>query len=112
MYWVNKLTTDQALSTRFATLTGELRASLDAGGLPPQPGLGDKPTGVSGDDVVNAASAITELPPVAVGENCYVAWSDGQKYIGNVKEAGKGQCLIAFPDGREDWIANDYITNE
>ena len=111
MYWVNKLTTDQALAQRFGSLTGEWRAKLDAGHPPPPAGLGTKPQGVTGDQVVNAASAITSLPPVAVGENCYVAWSDGQKYLGQVKQAGDGQCLIGFPGGREEWIANAHISN-
>lgn len=111
MYWVDKLTTDQQLSQRFGQLTGQIRAQLDAGQAPPPAGLGEKPQGVTGDQVVNAASAVSSLPPVAVGENCFVAWSDGNKYPGQVKQAGDGQCLIAFPGGREEWIGNAHISN-
>lgn len=112
MYWVDKLTKDQELSTRFAHATQDLREQLQAGLPPPAPNQGEKPQGVSAADVVQAASNVSSLPPVAVGENCYVLWGDGQKYVGQVKEAGDGQCLIVFPDGNEYWIANDRITNE
>jgi hypothetical protein len=111
-YWVNKLTTDQQLSTRFGSLTNGLRQQLDEGGPPPVPGQGDSPQQVSGTDLTEAASAITSLPPVAVGENCFIKWSDGQKYPGFVAEAGEGKCLINFPNGRSEWIENQYITNE
>lgn len=110
-YWVNKLTSDQQLSMRFGELTGGLRQTLDAGGPPPAPGQGSAPAEVSGADVVAAASAIGALPPVAVGENCYVRWSDGQKYPGTVQEAASGRCLIAFPNGRAEWVDNQYISN-
>lgn len=112
MYWVDQLTKDQALSTRFGNDTQALREQLDAGQLPPPPGQGEKPEGVSAEDVIKAASDISSLPPVAVGENCYVLWGDNKKYVGQVKEAGDGQCLIGFADGQEYWIGNDRISNE
>jgi len=111
-YWVNKLTTDMDLAQKFGTLTGQLRQTLDAGGPPPVPGQGAAPQQVSGEDLTAAASAISSLPPVAVGENCYVKWSDGNKYPGRVEEAGDGKCLIGFPNGRREWVENSFITNE
>lgn len=111
MYWVDKLTTDQQLAMRFGSETGALRQTLDAGGAPPPPNRGEAPSGVSGADVVAAASAVSSLPPVAVGENCLVQWSDGNKYPGHVEQAGDGQCLISFPNGTQQWIGNEYISN-
>ncbi len=111
-YWVDQLTRDQDLAGRFGQATGAMRQQLDAGQLPPPPGQGDRPQDVSAEQVVQAAGNISSLPPVAVGENCYVLWGDNKKYVGQVKEAGDGQCLIAFPDGQEHWIANDRISNE
>lgn len=111
-YWVNELTTDQQLSAKFGELTGALRAQLDAGGPPPVPGQGAAPQQVSGDDIVGAASAISSLPPVAVGENCYVRWSDGNKYPGTVAEAADGKCRIDFPNGRSEWVEYQHISAE
>ena len=112
MYWVDQLTKDQALAARFGQATGALRQQLDAGQPPPPPGQGEKPQGVSAEQVVQAAANVSSLPPVAVGENCYVLWGDNKKYVGQVKEAGDGKCLVAFPDGQEHWIANDRISND
>lgn len=111
-YWVDRLTSDQPLNVRFANLTGQLREALDAGQPPPSPGLGEKPQGVTGDQLTQAASNVASLPPVAVGENCLVLWGDGNKYPGQVKQAAEGQCLIAFPNGQEQWIAYEYISNQ
>ena len=111
MYWVDKLTTDQQLNIRFAQLTGAIRQQLDAGQPPPAPGQGEEPQEVSAQQVVQAASAISSLPPVAVGENCYVLWSDGNKYPGRVEQSAEGQCLITMGDGSQHWIANEYISN-
>jgi hypothetical protein len=111
-YWVNKLTTDQELAQKFGTLTGQIRQQLDAGGPPPIPGQGAAPQQVSGDDIVGAASAISSLPPVAVGENCYVQWSDGNKYPGFVAEASDGKCRIDFPNGHSEWVEHRFISAE
>ena len=109
MYWVDKLTKDVALGTKFGTITGELRAKLDAGQLP-QPGLGEKPQ-TDGAAIVEAAQAVSDLPPVAVGENCFVLWNDGNKYPGKVEKAEGGKCLVSFPNGRQEWVPYDYISN-
>jgi hypothetical protein len=111
MYWVNKLTTDMELAQKFGGETGALRQQLDNGGDPPPPNRGSAPEGVTGDQVVQAATAITSLPPVAVGENCLVRWSDGNKYPGFVEQSADGQCLISFPNGSQQWIENKYISN-
>jgi hypothetical protein len=110
-YWVNELTTDEATRLRFASETGAIRAALDAGQPPPPAGLGHKPAAPTGDQLTRAASAVASLPPVAVGENCYVLWGDGNKYPGQVKQAADGKCLIAFANGHQEWVPNPQISN-
>jgi hypothetical protein len=107
MYWVDRLTKDMALASRFAAATGQLRTMLDAGQAP-QPGLGTKPS-TSGAEIVAAAKAVSELPPVAVGENCFVLWSDGNRYVGKVERAEGGKCLVSFPGGRQEWVPYEYV---
>lgn len=109
MYWVNKLTTDHALANRAGEMSAQYREQLEAGRLPPV-GVGQKPQGVTGADIVNAASAVSDLPPVRVGHPCLVLWSDGNRYPGMVQSAEKGQCLIRFGDGQEMWIENANIS--
>jgi hypothetical protein len=107
MYWVDRLTKDPALASQFAAATGKLRTMLDAGQVP-QPGLGAKPS-TSGAAIAAAAQAVAELPPVAVGENCFVLWNDGNRYVGKVERAEGGKCLVSFPGGRQEWIPYQYI---
>ncbi len=110
-YWVGELAKDQQVAQKFGGLTGQLRQQLDAGGPPPARGQGSAPSGVSGSDVVAASQAVSDFPPVAVGEGCVVKWSDGHRYPGQVVEAGKGQCLIAFGNGARHWVPNSEISN-
>ena len=108
-YWVGKLAADPQLGQKFGALTGEIRQSLDNGEPPPAIGVGTSPA-VSSDEVVAAAGSIAALPPVAVGQPCMVRWPDGNTYDGRVEEAGDGMCLIAFPNGRREWVENARIS--
>lgn len=109
MYWVDKLTSDRALAERAGAMTEQIREQLKAGRLPPV-GVGQKPQGVTGAEIVNAASAVSGLPPVQVGHPCLVLWEDGNQYPGTVQNAGKGQCLVRFGNGHEAWVENAKIS--
>jgi hypothetical protein len=46
-----------------------------------------------------------------VGRKVLVAWSDGNKYPGNITQLnGNTHCEIVFPDGRKMWVENQYLT--
>lgn len=108
-YWVDQLTRDQALAQRFSSECAALKQRLDEGGAPPPPRQGERAQ-PSAAEVVAAAGAVADLPPVAVGQNAYVLWSDQQKYAAHVLEAGGGKCRVRFPNGREEWIPYRYVT--
>jgi hypothetical protein len=52
-------------------------------------------------------SAITPLAP---GAAVRVQWSDGQYYPGTVILLQNGQVQVAFPDGRQVWVPQQYVT--
>lgn len=46
-----------------------------------------------------------------VGRKVLVAWSDGNKYPGNILQLnGNTHCEVVFPDGRKMWVENQYLT--
>jgi hypothetical protein len=51
--------------------------------------------------------AITPLGP---GTPVTVQWSDGQRYPATVMLTQNGQVQVAFPDGRQVWVAQGYVT--
>ncbi len=110
-YWVDRLLKEPELGQSFHAACFPEIQRLDAGGAPPAAGQGHKPDEPSADQVVKAAGAISSLPPVAVGENCFVLWTDGTKYQAQVQQAGDRQCLVAFSDGQQQWIPNDRISS-
>jgi pyruvate/2-oxoglutarate dehydrogenase complex dihydrolipoamide acyltransferase (E2) component len=60
-----------------------------------------------------APPAPPPAPPAAgfaAGTNVLVQWSDGNRYPGQVVYAAPGQLLIAFPDGRQRWIPQQYVS--
>jgi hypothetical protein len=74
-------------------------------GGPPKPvsvakGASSPRPAVSGQ----AAGAISAGSPVLV------LWNDGQRYPGAVVQSAQGQHLVAFPDGRQVWVASEYVS--
>jgi hypothetical protein len=47
---------------------------------------------------------------LASGTAVLVLWSDGQRYPGTVVQFAKGHYLIAFANGRQDWIPAEYVS--
>lgn len=52
-------------------------------------------------------SAITPLGP---GTPVMVQWSDGQRYPATVMMLQGGQVQVTFPDGRQVWVPQQYVT--
>ncbi len=46
-----------------------------------------------------------------VGARVLVQWADGNRYPATVSQAAPGQCLVAFPDGRQQWIEVQYLSS-
>ena len=55
--------------------------------------------------LVNSAVGI-----VSPGTPVMVQWSDGNRYPATVMLAQSGQVQVKFPDGRQVWIAQGYVT--
>jgi hypothetical protein len=48
--------------------------------------------------------------PFAPGSSVLVQWSDGNRYPGTVRNIEGGRTLIAFPNGREEWVPSEYLS--
>ncbi len=46
----------------------------------------------------------------SVGARVLVTWSDGNRYPGTVMQAQQGQVQVAFPDGRQVWVPQAYVS--
>ncbi|MEO7093956.1 MAG: hypothetical protein ABI175_11945 [Polyangiales bacterium] len=46
---------------------------------------------------------------IGPGAMVTVQWSDGNRYPGAVTQSQQGQCLVAFPDGRQVWVPEQYV---
>jgi hypothetical protein len=46
----------------------------------------------------------------AVGARVLVQWSDGNRYPGTVTMMQSGQVQVAFPDGRQIWVPQQYVS--
>ncbi len=47
---------------------------------------------------------------IAVGARVLVQWSDGNRYPGTVTLMQAGQVQVAFPDGRQIWVPQQYVS--
>jgi len=47
---------------------------------------------------------------MAVGSQVLVQWSDGNRYPGTVTMMQNGQVQVAFPDGRQIWVPQQYVS--
>jgi hypothetical protein len=47
---------------------------------------------------------------IAVGARVMVQWSDGNRYPGTVARVQSGQVQVAFPDGRQVWVPQQYVS--
>jgi hypothetical protein len=61
-----------------------------------------------------AAAPQYGAPPAAgggigPGSMVTVQWADGNRYPGAVTQLQQGQCLVAFPDGRQVWVPQQYV---
>lgn len=52
-------------------------------------------------------SAVATL---ATGAAVLVQWSDGNRYPATVVSSQGGQVQVAFPDGRQIWVPQNYVT--
>ena len=100
----------------------------------PQPGPGNQPhpgshapqqlqfnqqAAAFGNDVGNAFNSFgsalgsfvnSAVGSVTQGSHVMVQWSDGQRYPGTVTMMQGGQVQVAFPDGRQVWVPQQYVT--
>jgi hypothetical protein len=66
----------------------------------------------------HAAQAMAPAPPpgapppaggIGPGSRVLVAWSDGNRYPASVVQVAQGQCLCAFSNGQQHWIAMQWV---
>lgn len=50
------------------------------------------------------------VAPTSPGAPVMVQWSDGQRYPATVMAAHSGQVQVAFPDGRQVWVPQQFVT--
>ena len=91
-----------------------------APGYPPQqPPHYNQQAAQIGNEVGNAFNAFgsalgsfvnSAVGTIAVGTHVMVQWSDGQRYPGTVTMMQGGQVQVAFPDGRQVWVPQQYVT--
>jgi hypothetical protein len=53
------------------------------------------------------AHQTAEFPP---GSQVWVTWSNGQRYLGVVRQQQNGQSLIVFSNNAEHWVPNNCIS--
>ncbi|MBX3189850.1 MAG: hypothetical protein KF819_22685 [Labilithrix sp.] len=72
-----------------------------------------------GNDVGNAFNAFGNalgsfvsgaVGGFAAGSQVMVQWSDGNRYPGTVTLVQNGQVQVAFPDGRQVWVPQQYVS--
>ncbi|MCK6590310.1 MAG: hypothetical protein HUU21_29110 [Polyangiaceae bacterium] len=44
------------------------------------------------------------------GRQVLVQWSDGNRYPATIMQVASGQAQVVFPDGRNMWVENRYLT--
>jgi len=44
------------------------------------------------------------------GRAVKVQWNDGNQYPATIMQVGQGQAQIVFPDGRQMWVENKFLT--
>lgn len=86
-------------------------------GPPHQQAAFDQQANQLGNDIGNAfasfGSAVESLwtsAAMTVGSRVRVQWSDGQRYPGTVTMLGNGQVQVAFPNGQQIWVAQQFVT--
>jgi hypothetical protein len=52
----------------------------------------------------------TAVAGIAVGSRVLVQWSDGNRYPGTVVAMHSGQVQVRFPDGRDVWVPQGYVS--
>lgn len=50
------------------------------------------------------------ITPLAPGSAVMVQWSDGQRYPATVMLMQNNQVQVAFPDGRQVWVPQQFVT--
>ncbi len=50
------------------------------------------------------------VAPINVGSRVMVQWSDGNRYPGTVSGMQNGQVQVGFPDGRQMWVPQQYVS--
>ncbi len=74
-------------------------------GVMNQPGI-QQAVGLAG-----AMAQVTGGSGLVMGRKVLVAWSDGNKYPGTIVQLnGNTHCQVVFPDGRNMWVENQYLT--
>lgn len=110
-HWVGALTRDPQLGARFGDLVKAEMQRLQAGHPPSLAARGAAGSVVNGIAVNPQAAAAPQAPAgPSVGARVLVQWSDGNRYPGQVAQAGDGQYLIAFGNGQQHWVPLPYLS--
>ena len=48
--------------------------------------------------------------PFAPGSRVNVQWADGNRYVATVQQFRDGYCLVAFPNGHQQWVDVRYLS--
>ncbi len=62
------------------------------------------------DSFGSAMESLWTSAAMTVGSRVLVQWTDGRRYPGTVTSMQQGQVQVAFPDGRQIWVAQQYVT--
>jgi hypothetical protein len=78
---------------------------------PAPPAQAPQPIAPAGPPQPPSATPAAACAPVrlAEGSMVQVRWADGNAYPGIVMQAGPGQVMVAFSDGRHEWIPDAYV---
>jgi hypothetical protein len=113
--WTQKIIKDPAFGAQFKKMCDDLITQLNAGGPLPVP---SKQKGSAAPQQQQAAGPQQQQQAqqqqsgggFAIGAKVLVTWSDCNKYPGQVAQAQQGHYLIAFPNGRQEWVPGPYLS--
>ena len=113
-HWTQTMGHEMHRYASYGTLVEQEGARIRGGGQP-RPATSISTSSGGGGGQAQAAAAPPPQAPAASGEiglgtMVLVQWSDGNRYPGAVTQAAQGQCLVAFPDGRQVWVPQQFVT--
>jgi len=60
--------------------------------------------------LAGAMNALGGGSQLIVGRRVLVQWSDGNRYPANIRQVNQTHCEVVFPDGRNMWVEQRFLT--